>query len=347
MDHGHEHSLVLHGPCPSGWTGEHARLAARRPGRHHLGLQLRGHRLGHGRRAAAPLRGDPVRRGRLPGGVPRPPTDRARGGRSSPWGCSCRWASSASCTSPWPPACRPAWPRWCSRPRSSSRSSSPPVSCASVPTRPQVVGVVLGSLGLARRGGRTGRPRHRSSRSALCLLGALSWGIGNVVSRASGVTGGLSLTVWSAVVVPVPLLRAVARARRPDSCRRGARVVLLAGRRVDARTPPGWPRWSATASSTACSAATRRRRSCRGCCSRRWSRWRRPGGCSVSSPTPGEAVGGAVLVVGVLVALRRPSSVAGDGGASLGDEAQQVHPVRRTGSLGVPLETTGAALHQP
>ena len=39
----------------------------------------------------------------------------------------------------------------------------------------------------------------------LCLLGALSWGIGNVVSRASGVSGGLSLTVWSAIVVPVPL----------------------------------------------------------------------------------------------------------------------------------------------
>ncbi len=41
---------------------------------------------------------------------------------------------------------------------------------------------------------------------ALCLLGALSWGIGNVVSRGSGATGGLALTVWSALVVPVPLL---------------------------------------------------------------------------------------------------------------------------------------------
>ena len=41
---------------------------------------------------------------------------------------------------------------------------------------------------------------------ALCLLGALSWGIGNVISRASGVRGGLSLTVWSALVVPVPAL---------------------------------------------------------------------------------------------------------------------------------------------
>ena len=40
----------------------------------------------------------------------------------------------------------------------------------------------------------------------LCLLGALSWGIGNVVSRAARVPGGLSMTVWSAVVVPVPLL---------------------------------------------------------------------------------------------------------------------------------------------
>jgi len=40
----------------------------------------------------------------------------------------------------------------------------------------------------------------------LCLLGALSWGIGNVVSRAAGVVGGLSLVVWSALVVPVPAL---------------------------------------------------------------------------------------------------------------------------------------------
>jgi drug/metabolite transporter (DMT)-like permease len=41
---------------------------------------------------------------------------------------------------------------------------------------------------------------------ALCVLGALSWGIGNVVSRSAGVVGGLSLVVWSAMVVPVPAL---------------------------------------------------------------------------------------------------------------------------------------------
>ncbi|WP_036505929.1 EamA family transporter [Nocardioides sp. URHA0020] len=74
-----------------------------------------------------------------------------------------------------------------------------------IPTGAQVAGVVLGSVGLAivavGRGGQVSLVAL-----LLCLLGALSWGIGNVVSRASGVTGGLSLTVWSAVVVPVPLL---------------------------------------------------------------------------------------------------------------------------------------------
>ena len=63
---------------------------------------------------------------------------------------------------------------------------------------------LLGSLGLVVVA--VGRGGHVTAAAlALCLLGALSWGIGNVVSRASGVTGGLSLTVWSAVVVPVPL----------------------------------------------------------------------------------------------------------------------------------------------
>jgi O-acetylserine/cysteine efflux transporter len=73
------------------------------------------------------------------------------------------------------------------------------------PTRAQVVGVLLGTAGLVvvavGRGGQV-----TAAALALCLLGALSWGIGNVVSRASGVKGGLSLTVWSAVVVPLPLL---------------------------------------------------------------------------------------------------------------------------------------------
>jgi O-acetylserine/cysteine efflux transporter len=73
------------------------------------------------------------------------------------------------------------------------------------PTRAQVVGVSVGAVGLVvvafGRGGNV-----TALALALCLLAALSWGIGNVVSRSAGVVGGLSITVWSAVVVPVPVL---------------------------------------------------------------------------------------------------------------------------------------------
>ena len=74
-----------------------------------------------------------------------------------------------------------------------------------VPTVAQAAGVALGVVGLVIVG--LGRGGHVPLTAlALCLLGALSWGIGNVVARATRVPGGLSLTGWSAVVVPVPLL---------------------------------------------------------------------------------------------------------------------------------------------
>nr|WP_279536410.1 EamA family transporter [Nocardioides ochotonae] len=73
------------------------------------------------------------------------------------------------------------------------------------PTRAQGAGVLLGVVGLVvvalGRGGEVPLVAL-----LLCLAGALSWGIGNVVSRAARVPGGFGLTVWSAVVVPVPLL---------------------------------------------------------------------------------------------------------------------------------------------
>lgn len=73
------------------------------------------------------------------------------------------------------------------------------------PTPAQVTGVALGSVGLvvvaAGRGGQVS-----GTALVLCLLGALSWGLGNVLSRAARLPGGLALTVWSAVVVPVPLV---------------------------------------------------------------------------------------------------------------------------------------------
>ncbi len=73
------------------------------------------------------------------------------------------------------------------------------------PTRAQVWGVVVGSAGLVVVGfGRGGDVPAMAL--GLCVLGALSWGIGNVISRSAGVVGGLSLVVWSAMVVPVPVL---------------------------------------------------------------------------------------------------------------------------------------------
>jgi O-acetylserine/cysteine efflux transporter len=73
-----------------------------------------------------------------------------------------------------------------------------------IPTRSQVTGVVIGSVGLLivafGRGGDT-----PVIALVLCVMAALSWGIGNVISRSSGVKSGLSLTVWSALVVPIPL----------------------------------------------------------------------------------------------------------------------------------------------
>src|SRR6201991_1323965 len=72
------------------------------------------------------------------------------------------------------------------------------------PAPAQVAGVAVGTVGLVVVA--VGRGGHVPALAlALCVLAALSWGIGNVVSRAAGVRAGLSLTVWSAVVVPVPL----------------------------------------------------------------------------------------------------------------------------------------------
>jgi drug/metabolite transporter (DMT)-like permease len=74
-----------------------------------------------------------------------------------------------------------------------------------VPTRQQAVGVLLGFSGLmiiaAGRGGSV-----PLAALLLTLLAALSWATGNVVVRAAKVSGGLGLTVWSALVVPVPAL---------------------------------------------------------------------------------------------------------------------------------------------
>ena len=73
------------------------------------------------------------------------------------------------------------------------------------PSMPQIIGVGIGVLGLAIVAvGRGGNAPLLAV--ILCLMAALSWAVGNVISRRAGASGGLSLTVWSALVVPLPAL---------------------------------------------------------------------------------------------------------------------------------------------
>jgi O-acetylserine/cysteine efflux transporter len=72
--------------------------------------------------------------------------------------------------------------------------------------RPKVVvGIAVGTVGLGVVAlGRTGATPALAL--LLTLAAALSWALGNVASRRIRSASGLSLTVWSATVVPVPLL---------------------------------------------------------------------------------------------------------------------------------------------
>ena len=88
------------------------------------------------------------------------------------------------------------------------------------PTRPQVIGVVLGSAGLVIvAAGRDGAVPLVAL--LLCLGAACSWAVGNLVVRALKIPGGLSLTIWSALVVPVPMLLLSLRLDGPDGISAG------------------------------------------------------------------------------------------------------------------------------
>lgn len=174
------------------------------------------------------------------------------------------------------------------------------------PSRAQALGVALGVLGLVvvalGRGGDVPLVGF-----GLCLLGALSWGIGNVVSRAAAVPGGLSLTVWSALVVPVPVLALAVVLDGPAAVARGlaafdtaavlatlytAGIASLLGyglfNGLLARNPAASVvPWVLLAPVVAMTAA-----------------WLLLG----QVPAGGELAGGALLVVGVLVALRAPAT---------------------------------------
>jgi O-acetylserine/cysteine efflux transporter len=89
------------------------------------------------------------------------------------------------------------------------------------PSRRQVAGVLVGGLGLLVVA--VDRGASASVVPLLVTLGAaLSWAVGNVVSRRARVRAGLPLVVWSALVVPVPALLLSLAVDGPDVV---ARVV--------------------------------------------------------------------------------------------------------------------------
>lgn len=73
------------------------------------------------------------------------------------------------------------------------------------PTRRQLVGIIVGMAGLA-----VVVIGHSAAAPWLPLvvtmLAALAWAIGNVLSRRAKAASGLSLVVWSGLVVPIPSL---------------------------------------------------------------------------------------------------------------------------------------------
>ena len=73
------------------------------------------------------------------------------------------------------------------------------------PTRRQVIGAVIGTTGLV-----VVVVAHGAVAPVVPVLvmlaAAMSWAIGNVVSRRAGISSGFSLVVWSALVVPLPAL---------------------------------------------------------------------------------------------------------------------------------------------
>ena len=178
------------------------------------------------------------------------------------------------------------------------------------PTAAQAAGVGLGALGMVVVA--LGRGGHVPLLAlALCLLAALSWGIGNVVARASRVSGGLSLTVWSGLVVPLPLLALSLVLDGPAAIADGvvafgwealvstlytAGLASLLGYGIFngllARNPAAAVvPWVLLAPVVAMASA--------------WLLLR-------DVPTPAELVGGAVVVLGALVALRPPAPVVAD-----------------------------------
>jgi O-acetylserine/cysteine efflux transporter len=77
------------------------------------------------------------------------------------------------------------------------------------PTRMQLLGAVIGAAGLVIVA--LGRLEGEKGLAAvvpmlICIAAGLSWAIGNVISRSAAGADGFGIVVWSALVVPVPVL---------------------------------------------------------------------------------------------------------------------------------------------
>ncbi len=192
-----------------------------------------------------------------------------------------------------------------------------------LPTGAQMAGAAIGTAGLVVVG--VGRGGSTSLLALLlCVGAALSWGIGNVLSRASGATGGLSLTVWSALVVPVPAL---------------ALALLLDGPAavVDGLAALGWEALLSTLYTAGLASLV-------GYGIFNTLLGRNPPSAVVpwvllvppvamvsagvllgEVPTGTESVGGVVMLVGVLVALRRRRDLATHPHTQLGSHIRSCH----------------------
>ena len=92
------------------------------------------------------------------------------------------------------------------------------------PSKRQQLGVLIGLVGLTVVAlGRTADTPLLAL--MLCLAGALSWATGNVVTRRVGTASGLSMTVWSGLVVPVPLFALSLLVDGPEAVANGLRHI--------------------------------------------------------------------------------------------------------------------------
>ncbi|QIG43459.1 EamA family transporter [Nocardioides anomalus] len=175
------------------------------------------------------------------------------------------------------------------------------------PTGPQTAGVVLGSVGLVVVG--LGRDGHVPLAALLlCLGAACSWAVGNVVVRALKVPGGLGLTIWSALVVPVPMLLLALLVDGPSGVGDGLaafgwKAVVSTLYTAALASLLGYGVWNSLLARYPSSLVVP------------WVLLVPPVGivsawvCLGERPGPAELAGGVLLVAGVLVAQRRSRTV--------------------------------------